>query len=76
MVLVFLVLIVSPISFAQFTILMRVLFKSEAGARNAMSSAYAATFSFPSFPSSRMSRGPNHKLKIHGEMRLPRGVPL
>ena len=54
----------------------KVLSRSEAGAINAMSSAYAATFSVPSFSSSQMSMGPRHRLKIQGEMRLPYGVPL
>ena len=72
----FLALIVIPISFMHSTISVRILSRSEAGARNAMSSAYAATFSYPSFLSIHMSKGPRHRLKIHGEMRLPCGVPL
>ena len=75
-VLVFLALIVIPISFAICAISVRVLSRREAGARKAMSSAYAASFSFPSLPSSQIRRGPRHRLKIHGEMRLPRSVPL
>ena len=58
------------------TISVRVLSRSEAGARNAMSFAYAATFSFPSFSSSHMCKGLRHRLKIHVEMRLPCGVLL
>ena len=75
-VLIFLALIVSPISFARSAISVRFLSRSEAGARNALLSAYATTFYFPSFPSSHMSKGPRYILKIYGEMRLTCGVPL
>ena len=50
MVLVFLALIVIPISFAWSTISVRVMSRSEAEVRNAMSSIYAATFYFSQFP--------------------------
>ena len=76
MVLVFLALIVITMSFAICTISVRVLSRREAGAKKVMSSAYAATFSVPSLLSSHIRRGPRHRLKIHGEMRLPCGVPL
>ena len=65
-----------PMLFALSFISVRVLSRSEAGAINAMSFVYAATFSFPSFSSSQMSMGPRHRLKIHGKMKLPCGVPL
>ena len=76
MVFVFLALIVILMSFAICAISVRVMSRREAGARKAMSSAYAATFSVPSLLSSHIRRGPRHRLMIHGEMRLPCGVPL
>ena len=70
MVFFFRAFIMIPMSFACSFISVRVLSRSKAGARNAMSSAYAATLSFPSFSSNQMSMGPRHRFKIHEEMIL------